>query len=776
MDVKQSAILRGRIATFLEKAGYAVILGVLAVVPLYMQAAFIDYHNTPKVYLVAVAVLCLIIFFVIRFALEKKITWRYTQLDTWVIALAVVSLIPAVMSSVYDVSWFGRSDVFTANVFALWVLCLFFLFAHQFVNTHERWRVSVTIFLVSAGLSVLIGIAQIGAGLPILSHFQNATNTIDASRTLFGYWVSFVCVFAYVWCTHSSAGKIDKAAAYSVLVLSLLGLAVVATPAAWWLTACALVAVTVPEIVFKKFVFWWRKQYVLAAVMLCVVIGLIGGFGVFFKNGTHEISLDRWSSVRIAALATTHSIKNIFFGNGPGTFVVDYAAFKNPEINNIQDIWSLRFTRPQGSLLAVFAEMGFIFAAVLLMVGIRVGIILARVYIELKTTRTPEPGDMPGSVQLNQIYENARFGVVWLVFSASAFFVFYTFIGWWVWWVLLGMTLQALTWSGAIETKIVTYVVELKKPWLQRGVQVGVFAGALVVMFIVAARAGDYYQAEKIYTRALRSGDALQAQALVTQALSHRLDSRYYSALAGSYVAQVHSTATSGAGALESAAKLIAQAVANAKQAVARSPRVVENWENLARTYIEASAFTPQASNWVIDSWQQAQLLEPSNPILAWRLGVAYETAGKLPDAEKSYINAVTLKNDYFEPYISLISLYQNEGRNDAALLLYEPLLPYINNVDVVYNYGRLLFNRNQKGDRQNAEQLWLQIAQQKPEYVNALYSLGVLYESRGDKNKALEYYKKVRELSPKSTIVAGKVQYLNGELINVTSTSSTIK
>ena len=48
-----------------------------------------------------------------------------------------------------------------------------------------------------------------------------------------------------------------------------------------------------------------------------------------------------------------------------------------------------------------------------------------------------------------------------------------------------------------------------------------------------------------------------------------------------------------------------------------------------------------------------------------------------------------------------------------------------------------------------------------EPKYSNALYSLGLLYEMRGEKSKALLYYRRVLELNPDNKEIKTKIANL---------------
>ena len=158
----------------------------------------------------------------------------------------------------------------------------------------------------------------------------------------------------------------------------------------------------------------------------------------------------------------------------------------------------------------------------------------------------------------------------------------------------------------------------------------------------------------------------------------------------------------------------------------------------------------------------KAKELEPTNPVLVWRLGNNYSALNKWEDAAKSYQEAIDLKSDYSKAYISLAAVYEQTQQVEKAIDLYKKITPQAaSDIDVLYNLGRLLYNRNNETDRVDAEKIWLRAIELEPKHSNSLYSLGLLYESKGDRAKALQYYYKVKELNPNNKDVAAKIKSL---------------
>src|SRR3989344_3565396 len=133
-----------------------------------------------------------------------------------------------------------------------------------------------------------------------------------------------------------------------------------------------------------------------------------------------------------------------------------------------------------------------------------------------------------------------------------------------------------------------------------------------------------------------------------------------------------------------------------------------------------------------------------------------------IPKAIEYYQKSIDLKKDYVGAYVSLTAAYESNKELDKAIEIYRNLLPLgVNNSEILFNFGRLLYNRGTKNDKSDAEKLWLEAARIQPDYSNALYSLGLLYEMRGDRTKALEYYYKVKDLNPGNKDITAKIRSL---------------
>ena len=113
---------------------------------------------------------------------------------------------------------------------------------------------------------------------------------------------------------------------------------------------------------------------------------------------------------------------------------------------------------------------------------------------------------------------------------------------------------------------------------------------------------------------------------------------------------------------------------------------------------------------------------------------------------------------------MSLAKVYESENKTDEAVEVYKNSLNLGSaNATYLFDFGRVLYNRDKGEDRNDAEKLWLASVKIQPNYSNALYSLGLLYESKGDKTTALQYYYKVKDLNPDNKDIIAKIKTLVG-------------
>ncbi|MCX6721496.1 MAG: tetratricopeptide repeat protein [Candidatus Staskawiczbacteria bacterium] len=142
---------------------------------------------------------------------------------------------------------------------------------------------------------------------------------------------------------------------------------------------------------------------------------------------------------------------------------------------------------------------------------------------------------------------------------------------------------------------------------------------------------------------------------------------------------------------------LVANSINAGKIATDLNPKSVNNWSLRGYVYQNLFSIMPDAGTWAITSYDEALKLDPNNPYLFAQKGNVFFAAASILAEDKQ-----VEKNQ---------ALAQAKEQLEKSLAL-------------------------------------------NPDYSNALYSLGLVYDALGQKNKAIEEFTKVRQLNPEDTII----------------------
>ena len=217
---------------------------------------------------------------------------------------------------------------------------------------------------------------------------------------------------------------------------------------------------------------------------------------------------------------------------------------------------------------------------------------------------------------------------------------------------------------------------------------------------------------------------------------------------------------------------------------------------NLGEVYFEQGDYTE-----ALREFLKAESLYPDDPFLQNDLGLTYK-AKKKPDlAITHFKKALTLKPDYAPAKNNLGTVYLDKGEWDTAIVYFKEVtgsLVYASPHFPLSNLGWAYYNKKMY---EQAEKYYDEALEIAPKFINALRGLGLTYMAMGkipegvevlesavaeypreaqlyfdlatgytllhDYESALNAYKKVDELAPKSALsrqaekAAQKIKYL---------------
>lgn len=740
-----------------------VILSVL-LLPVFLDRSLINFYIIPKQYVLGAITLGMLLLWAVRMVLTRKLTYRKSVLDWPLFCLLGAGLVAAIFSvNIYDSFW-GRGEYFILNfIFLFFSVLYYFLLINQ-IDSRARWQWVLNSLVLVGGVTVsLFLFKSIFNPSWLTSWWGGSTwNSVDSSNSVFGLWVVVIFVL--------SAGRLIKkdlsigSSVFNFLValLSLVGLTFLGLGFLWWVMLAGLVLLLFLGVSFiKEAQLWWLSALFAVLVMTAIFI-IFGPPKSFQSTAPAEVSLGLRPSWNFTSATTLSSVKNFLVGTGLGTFNYDFSRFRTVDFNMDPMAWSLRFSQPFNSFFALLSEGGvmltlFFFFVFLFVLG-HVFFVWYKMRLEgMLRSLTLDLAWKKHDIRL----EVFLIVIAWVILSVGLFLSFYGPVMWWLWWLLLALAISGIAFINSNIISVKEWELEDTPQYsLSFSFLMIVVVAAVIMTTIWGAR---LYSAESYYAIAARSSDAKVAEQNLQEAIGRRASvDTYHALLAQVYLLQASNLIKTEKPDAQAVNTLVAQAVNSAKRSTDISPNSVAIWENLVTMYENAAMLVPEARDWAIKSLLKAKELEPSNPVLAWRLGNSYSALGKWEDASKSYQEAIDLKADYVGAYIGLANVYEQNKQLDKAIELYKKILPSVSNqVDLLYNLGRLLYNRNGIGDRADAEKIWLRAVELGPNYSNALYSLGLLYENKGDRATALQYFYKVKDLNPGNKDIIAKIKSL---------------
>jgi len=743
---------------FFDVASYVLILLAIILPPLFIDKNLFNPYIISKQYVFVGLLLLSLLFFAIKVILSKKVFYRLSMLDAPLLVFLLVALVSSLFSvNLYD-SFLGRSEYFVLNFVFLLFLVLFYFVIVNTLHNPQRWRgVLDTVLLVGGAASALFILKTLfGLNLPLIG---DVWNVVDGTNSSFGLLTVIIFILAAGSLIKKNIGVSRALFYFFIMILAAIPLLIMGFGFLWWVMLVGLVLLLLLGVSFLQDArLGWLSVLFALLIASCVFI-IFGSPRSLQSVLPAEVSLSAKPSWLITKNVLFSGAKNFLVGSGLGTFAADFSKFRTADFNYDKTAWSLRFNQPLNSFFAILSEGGLLLALGFIFILL---FVLGHVFSTWFKTRGASQGI---SLSLNLSKNNIRLDVflvviAWIVMWVGMLTSFSNTSIWIFWWLLLGMIISGLSLLGhnVIKEKYLT-LEDTPQYKLAFSFSVIVVMALVVMVGILGAR---FYFADRLFSSALASKDYATTESKLQKVLSLRGSSDiYHSAMARAYLIRASQLAQEVKPDVQAVTDFLSRAVNEAKLATDISPNAVAIWENLATMYENAASLVPEALDWSIKSLNKANELEPTNPTILWRLGNNYMSQNNFSKAVEYYQKSIDLKKDYVAAYVSLTGAYESNKELDKAIT-YKNLLPLgVNNSEILFNFGRLLYNRGAKTDKNDAEKFWLEAVRIQPNYSNALYSLGLLYETRGDKAKALEYYYKVKDLNPDNKDITAKIKSL---------------
>jgi tetratricopeptide (TPR) repeat protein len=498
-----------------------------------------------------------------------------------------------------------------------------------------------------------------------------------------------------------------------------------------------------------------------AMMIISILFAFLGTPRFLRANLPTEISLSHGTSWQISRDTITANFKQFLFGSGPATFVNDFSKERTEDFNNTI-AWNVRFLHPFNNFLELLATTGVLGAiAFIILLLSAVGASFAS-WFKMPTLRPKRMLDGVKEV-LSRDTDNSQLYFLiltgWLLLVVSVFLNSWSTVHWWLFYWFLALLFALPFEIPGVYLKKLSLKTSPQYSLVSSFVTILVFTGVVVLGVYL----GMFYAAEVYVKAGSSTGNINQAVQSFGKAMNlSKGRYQYHLRLAESYITRASEELGRGSPNPDLISQLVAEAVNEARIATDLSSRNVMAWEFLATMYENARALTGEAVRFQVSALEKAIELDPTNPLLQMSLGNAKLAVGNVAEARDKFKESVRLKPNFIPGYTSLSLLEEAQGNIVQAIEYMATAASVAPNDPVtVYNLGRLYYNRAGRDDLARAEQLFLIAVQLNPGYSDALWSLGLLNERRGNTSEALRYYRKVQTLNPGNTDVKAKLQTL---------------
>lgn len=458
--------------------------------------------------------------------------------------------------------------------------------------------------------------------------------------------------------------------------------------------------------------------------------------------------------------------ENALFGTGNATYGYAFSLYRPQEFNG-NSLYTLRFYQGTGLVFEALATIGVVGTVLMLVIWfsfLSIGLYL----LTLDKTK-------------NKIASLGLWSVAVMLFIAG----FLTPVNATL--LILGVLLSAL----ALGTLLMESGSEERYLELSlRATPKFALALAFVFMVVSAGVAFLFVFMGKVFVADLTAGRAARMPASVETTIPMYIkalrlypqEGRYFTRASQEYMTLANIEGRKGEGErdVNRIAFLVREGVASGNRAKDLMPNDVLSVEALGLIYENASIFATDALPRAEEAYKRALELEPQNPLFQIKLGqIKRLTAdGKQDGAEKTALHEEAL--GYFEKAVEkkpdLAIAHYNAAvaearlkRVDAAIESTRDALRLApTNLSFKYNLGALHQLRNGEGDRDTAERLYKEVLTTNERLIDVRLSLGLLYEAKRDRDKALAEYEKILSFLPDEEGTAPAVKQTRAQVTQV--------
>jgi tetratricopeptide (TPR) repeat protein len=753
----------------------------VALIPLFFLPFTLDILELNKQTLLAILCGVGVIAWLGQAMASRTISFTRSWLHLVVIAFLSGYVFTGIFSQDRYLSFVGNFGQMQWAVLSIVCFVIFYLLVANVVKGTTKLYHLLLAFLASCTLAGLCGLLHM-MGLSVLGLLTDVAkaktfNTVGTVNSL-GVFMTVPLILAAsltvlgckdTACVLGKEGKKSVAAKLLVWISLAVSLAVAVVVDYWVVWASILfgtaLLIVIPLLRSRRLD--RPMKIVVPAALVIVSVFLLLFRTPFNLELPSEVSPSPSASWQI----TRQTLQDMpLFGSGPGTWIFDYAKYRQASVN-LSQFWTIRFERGLSTILTLPAMIGLVGMALWL-------ILIISAVVKSASHLVLERNDDAWQAYLTVF-------TAWATAVFTAFLYNYNFSHHFVFWLLLAL-LASLVTRGS-------FVWDARRPgWTSALISVA-FLFACVALISGMWLSGQRLVADTAYAAAVseyRAGKPIQSSIdrLETAMTLNPWNDAYYRNASQAYLIRA-SRELQGPADADRAKKVnasVTTAVERAKRATELSPANVDNFANFALVLQAIASFTRGADERAIQMYQEASTREPNNPAFMTEIGKLHilrsdayrqliqstdenvrkdaetNVRAELDKAADSLNQAIQAKPDYAPAHYNLGLVYERQGNVRDAIAKLEQVLSTDNkNVGVAFQLGILYYRNEEKEKSQN---VFEQLIAFDPNYTNARWYLSSIYEEQGRYADAIAQVEKILELNPGNTSVEERLTALKAK------------
>ncbi len=748
-----------------EVFSYRILLGVIALLPLFVLPFGIFAVDFSKAIFVYIGVSISAIFFLLWSASRKSITYQNSFIIKSLFFVSFAWFVSAMFSKNISLSIFGVGYETGTVIFVFYLSVIVFLISVMFRSVEQIAQIYKAIFLSAIVLFVLQFLhTGLGVDIQPWNIFQGKLASVLGNWSDLGIFFGLIVILSLFYIEYGGESRKKQVFLWIILIISLIAVYFVNFSTLQYVLGFFVLGLMTYRIANPPHfegslqgddvVFLSPSLFVFLAVVSFTVLhkwtgGLINLLGIQFT----QIAPSWMATVDVIRGALS---VDLVFGSGPNTFLYDWLMFRPETISNT-DFWDARFNSGSGRLLSMIAETG-------LLGGIAFATFIASLLFYGRKAIQYKEHSLERMFLVSSFFGTLYLWVFTIIYSPG--FLVSIFAG-----VFTGIFVASLGLVNYTSRKNIIFDKNTRKGFSAYFIALIIMSGFMFLIFVLSSKyiAGYYYTVG--LKEATTYNSTIKADKYLRIATAFDPQDVYFRSLSEVGLMRLgEMILRSNEGVSDSDkvqfGNILTSTVQSAKNATIINPADPENWIELGRVYEALMQSNPDGfKSSAVFAYEEALRVSPKDPSLFLALARVELETGNIDDAIKYINEALKIKNNFTVGRVMLAEIAIGQGKlNEAISELEQAIILSPNNPDnaqIILSIGALYF---QHGYHEKAQEVIENLVSVNPNYIDARYALGQLYHSMGMTEMAVRQFEAINAIVPENIEVQGILETLRSE------------